>query len=472
MVTSRCLLAGRSFFFVLWLLSALSAPGAAAAYQAAGVDAAREIVFRRNVHDVPRDEQWYWVWIDGTRCGLSEQPTGLVVNKAKASVPDGVVIFVSGGGACWSEASCTVGMASYLQGFGPQEWHRDVILSARQKSEPDHLGYFSRDTDNNPYARYDFVFIPYCTGDMHAGQRTVRYSDHMTMHYHGALNFSHFLAAIVEGYLYQPEAQPSQVLLAGGSAGAYGALWNYHRVQEAFGDIPVHLLCDSGLPLHEDVFTNRLHHLFHEAWGLGRVAMAPGQFPQPCRPVSLLEGCSPADTRFDHVFFQQYLPHYHNTRRFALVESVADPIMRMFLAFGFNLRGPEVVWSSQGPQITEDLFFQGLAHLGASINQWNRDAAGAVTPHYCYVDGQVPDPRDPAYADCDFSGRNPEYDCEVDYSTAHVLWKTRPGTEYLRVTDHEGFELNQWHASFIIGGSDWDDVVSHAMQAEITAYQE
>ena len=90
------------------------------------------------------------------------------------------------------------------------------------------------------------VFIPYCTGDVFAGdRRDVDVSRSVrSQQFVGYSNMTRFLEHIAPTF-----SDADQVLLTGFSAGGFGALLNYDQTKEIFGDTPVYMVDDSGIPL-------------------------------------------------------------------------------------------------------------------------------------------------------------------------------------------------------------------------------
>lgn len=203
--------------------------------------------------------RWAWFDIPGTTCGNGSQ-TGIGVNIGTGG---DLLIYLEGGGACWDELTCTVGvnglgLASYIHsGYGPDQF--DAATPS--------AGIFDRRLEENPFRDSTIIYVPYCTGDLHAGARTQRHPvAGRTMHFNGRLNLEADLAHIVASF---PE--PSRVTLAGSSAGGWGAVFNYERVAEAYGDVRVDLVADSS-PMLDDL---GLLVLGGRAWGLAS-ALPPG----------------------------------------------------------------------------------------------------------------------------------------------------------------------------------------------------
>jgi len=323
------------------------------------------------------------------------------VNKT-ATTPAGLVLFITGGGACWSNNTCNVAnTASYLDGFSQNEWQTDVVDAA---AEAGHFGFFDRNIAENPFRNYDFVYVPYCTGDMHAGNSVQQYSGG-TVHHVGYANYSVLLELIADAF-----ANADHVILAGGSAGSYGAQWNYDRTQQRFGTVPVHLVADSGPPFGTDVLTADLQTAWVSAWDL---------------PATRPSGCSSC-TQSRHDELLRYLLDTYPNRRFGIISSVGDSVVRMFMGFGFQPPLP----------VPKDDFETGLDNIAASLS-------GDSHVRVYYIDGIV----EPVDAGDD-----------IDYSSWHVFWKTLPGNDYVQVSG-SNTELHQWLEQLATGDTNWQDVV-------------
>lgn len=192
--------------------------------------------------DVPpvetTDNQWRWVDIPGSACA-NGTPTGFGVNRRPGA--RGVLIFLQGGGACWDGASCwgPVSTSFFVAtGYGRLQFATDVIA----------LGslFLRREAAANPFRDFNLVYVPYCTGDVHAGDRvaTHQWLGNRPTHHRGGHNLGLFLPRIAATF---PDAE--RVFLAGDSAGGFGVALNLHRVVEAFPRARVAGLDDSGPPV-------------------------------------------------------------------------------------------------------------------------------------------------------------------------------------------------------------------------------
>lgn len=141
--------------------------------------------------------------------------------------PAKLVIFFQGGGGCWNAETCAPG----------SDWFDD---SVDEGDNPLYQrGIFDFDRADNPFRDWSFVFIPYCTGDIHTGTRDF---DHgvFTARHRGRTNAE---AALVRTFARFPA--PRQVFVTGCSAGSVGAAFHAARVLAEYRDAEVAVLGDS-----------------------------------------------------------------------------------------------------------------------------------------------------------------------------------------------------------------------------------
>ncbi len=181
------------------------------------------------------DDKWTWVDFPESRCG-NGKPTGIGVNPHAGATR--MVIFLQGGGACFDGTTCwgasptAVNIAS---GYDAASFAGEFTIDAEA---------FQRGAAQNPFKDAIYVFVPYCTGDVHVGTNIAQYQFNgaakPTYHF-GGKNvdlFSASLAAAFKGL--------DRVWLMGVSAGGFGTWLNQDFVVRAFGGIRVDLVDDSG----------------------------------------------------------------------------------------------------------------------------------------------------------------------------------------------------------------------------------
>ena len=176
---------------------------------------------------------WSFVPFANAFCG-NNTTTGIGINPSPNPANNRVLLFLAGGGACWDATTCLVlqTAANFHTGYGAGNFNNDVAgLGA---------GFFDRASTGNPFRDYSYVFVPYCTGDVHAGDNVVSYSGQTRRHV-GYANIGAYLERLVPTF-----RSAGRVVLAGASAGGFGATLNWERVQRAFGNVRVDMIDDSG----------------------------------------------------------------------------------------------------------------------------------------------------------------------------------------------------------------------------------
>jgi hypothetical protein len=129
--------------------------------------------------------------------------------RVRPGLPDRVMIFLNGGGACWRTQDCDPkGKPTYTM----------TVDSANDVSI--RTGLLDVANDANPVRDYTIVFIPYCTGDAHLGTREVEYdvkgSDKtISIRHGGGANLEDVL-----DWVYTNIHSPRTVFVTGVSAGA------------------------------------------------------------------------------------------------------------------------------------------------------------------------------------------------------------------------------------------------------------
>jgi hypothetical protein len=118
--------------------------------------------------------------------------------------PTKVVFFLDGGGACFDATTCAFVPESY-------DWKINDDPS-------DEDGIFNFARVHNPFREYSFIYVPSCTGDLHLGDVSRRYSPQLTVEHKGFVNGTAALEHLRRIY---PDAE--QVVVLGKSVGSVAA---------------------------------------------------------------------------------------------------------------------------------------------------------------------------------------------------------------------------------------------------------
>lgn len=157
--------------------------------------------------------------------------------------PKRLVIDFQGGGACWSELTCSVAGAIFSEA-APSTADMEAL-----RDDPDLGGIYRLDDAANPVEGWSLVHIPYCTGDVHWGDATKVYKDDLTIEHRGRNNTETVLDWIADRY-----PAPDTILVTGCSAGAYGAIGYAAQVATRWPKADVRVVADSGAGIITDTF--------------------------------------------------------------------------------------------------------------------------------------------------------------------------------------------------------------------------
>lgn len=244
--------------------------------------------------------RWTYTSFLDTAC-RDGSPSGVAINLGTT---DKVMIYLEGGSACFNEQSCTYSAAQVPD------------TSVLGSSVAVH-GIFDRAHPDNPVRDWNFVYVPYCSGDLQVGDNASAYVPGVgAQTFVGRANMEKFLRRIVPTF-----RDASDVLLTGASAGGWSALLNSVLYQRAFPNVRVKLLDDSGPPLSSAVLTECMQNSLRTLWRLDRTIL--GECGDRCP--------DPSDYMQDYAIFAALMLR---DRPSGLVTSSRDQAMRTFFAVG------------------------------------------------------------------------------------------------------------------------------------------
>jgi hypothetical protein len=239
------------------------------------------------------------------------------------------MIYLEGGGACFNATTCAANASSYgasnFASFGAGEGT---------------TGLFNRSDTANPLADWNMVYIPFCTGDVHAGNKTDATVTGVNgkQQFVGYVNVTRAVARLVPTF-----PGLDKVLLTGTSAGGFGAAANYPQTAKAFAPVPVYSLDDSGPPMEPPFVPNCLQKAWADTWGFEKTVLAEcgADCPDPTNYT--------IDATIHTVKMYPKIP-------FGLIEDTDDSVITFFFGYGSNNcnAGP------LGSSLSGDMFTMGL----------------------------------------------------------------------------------------------------------------
>ncbi len=181
----------------------------------------------------------------------------------RAADPTQVVFYLQGGGGCWTAETCDP------EGRPPYTMTALEEMRSPSGADPEEgtaHGIAAFNHPENPFSDHSFVFVPYCTGDVHIGDRDAVYevpateeapAREVTIHHRGYTNGR---AAL--DWTYEHFPGPETVFITGSSAGSIPSPVYARHFAEHYPDARVTALGD-GAGGYRQIGDTRPH----ESWG-------------------------------------------------------------------------------------------------------------------------------------------------------------------------------------------------------------
>lgn len=252
----------------------------------------------------------------GAVCG-DGSPYKFFVNRVPNT--SNTIIYMEGGGACWDYESCSG--QSGIRGARNPNGIPDDYMALKNPAASLVSPFVFR---LHPWTRtktqnWNMVYVPYCTGDIYAGDKTTIYEDKtganepLVWHHNGLRN-----VRAVTAWLKDNLPKPAQMVSTGCSAGGTGSLSNYFPLRRDIAPQRSFLINDSGpvfsAPLGADPTlypSVKLHEKIKEAWGLYDDAESPLAYIESELPSFNPNNMGTLMTSLASKFHQDRLGHTH-----------------------------------------------------------------------------------------------------------------------------------------------------------------
>ena len=233
---------------------------------------------------------------------------GVILNPSS----DKLLIFLDGGGACYNQITCSGNLDSYTENDFNIRFSNNNALIISQSS-------------SNQFAGWNFVFVPYATGDVHSGSNTSANVPNGGPSNQEMVGFNNINIIFNELKTYfDSQNGLSEIVLSGSSAGGYGTLLNTIQLANIFGTTtPTTVIDDSGpIFTNNDILTDCLATQWTNLW--------------------LLDSNIPADVdtivqntySFNIQKIYEYLALKYPNFNFGLMSTYEDQVIRGFYSFG------------------------------------------------------------------------------------------------------------------------------------------
>ncbi|MFZ1828004.1 MAG: pectin acetylesterase-family hydrolase [Candidatus Competibacteraceae bacterium] len=190
----------------------------------------------------------------------------------KITDSNNVLILLDGGGACWDTNTCGLNPPvepTFFPFVTESVDHNGRLVDPGPRSLE--TGVLADNPTDNPFQNYTKVFVPYCTGDLFWGNKDKSYGP-VTIHHRGYGNLLAVLDSLWSEQNYA-SAPPGKVVIAGTSAGAYGAIAAFVEVEKRLPKTNkpktlTYLIADSGNGIVVNDFLHRAVNAPDSSWGV------------------------------------------------------------------------------------------------------------------------------------------------------------------------------------------------------------
>jgi hypothetical protein len=262
---------------------------------------------------------WQRVELPGTVCSNGSQYRFWYYDSPSSN---SMLISFEGGGACWDYATCS-GQAGILGAANPDGIPTDYITQFKATyvsplingADPGIPPFRSK--TNVATNGFDMVYVPYCTGDVHVGNRVVTYTDPtgqnppITFRHNGYNN-----TVAILNYLHTRFPTINKLVVTGFSAGGVASSATFYQARRTLVPTKAYLLNDSGpiFPAPNATYNSRpLHDLIKVQWNLQSVF---SQLPASFNPNDMGSINSMVATEFpsDRLAYIGYSSDYNFSR--------------------------------------------------------------------------------------------------------------------------------------------------------------
>lgn len=242
----------------------------------------------------------------------------------KGGKTNNLVIYFQGGGACWDTMNCLYVHTYY-----------EEVPSLAMFANTEGKGIFDTMNPANPFKDWYFVYIPYCTGDIHWGANDVAYLDYAdqipifdswTIRHRGFVNFQLVMKWVEENFQL-----PFKIFVTGSSAGGYGAVMGFPYVKEAYPYSQVYALGDAANGVVGEQFQSASIY----NWNIQIPTWIPG-----------FEGGYTPDMEMSDVYLN--IAHYYSDSKLGQFSTAWDNNQAFFYNVMLNINSPSV-WNNIFP---------------------------------------------------------------------------------------------------------------------------
>jgi hypothetical protein len=208
-----------------------------------------------------------------------------------------LVIEFEGGGACWNATNCNQVIGTFSSSVDPEQFGGN-LTGIHDHANPD-----------NPFKDWSHVFIPYCTGDIHWGNKVNDYGS-VKVNHKGRVN-----ASAVLNWIYDKFEKPETIFITGVSAGSYGSIGWAPYIMNHYPDSFAIQLGDSGAGVVAEGF----YSLIGDIWGADLI-----------KPSFIPELANISNNEINIELLYETFGHYFPNNIFSQFNTNQDSIQKFF----------------------------------------------------------------------------------------------------------------------------------------------
>ena len=175
-----------------------------------------------------------------------------------------LLIYLEGGGACSDYITCKLTPSV-------------TTLNATNCGYCNlaYFGIFDKANPLNPFRNWTIVYVPYSTGDVHSGNRVMKYYNYTTnLNENITVYHVGFVNTVVTMRWLATQGSYNKIALAGSSAGGYGTIANFYAARTIFNKSLI-VINDAGPGLSSKIIPQFMYETTNATWGYYQNFPAP-----------------------------------------------------------------------------------------------------------------------------------------------------------------------------------------------------
>lgn len=225
-------------------------------------------------------------------------------------------------------------------------------------------GMYDHDNLENPVRGWTHILVPYCTGDIHWGDRDILHDASLLVMHRGGVNSAAVLRWVQREI---PSQQVSNALVTGCSAGAYGSvMWAPHYVQ-AYPAAKVVQCGDSGAGVIDPTWM----------WNVAQTWNATGSGTVPSWIPGVEQTLQTDSNRWNLTFVYERIAQYYPSASFSQFNYLKDGSQLSFWRQTGATSGTYTAW--------EQKMLLSMKSIGNSTSNFYSYTAPAKQAKHCII---------------------------------------------------------------------------------------